>query len=104
MNRCRNVRRAAAHARTTALEIDPPAPAGESPESQAGAREIARHIERALAEISPEHREVLILRDVEGLSCGAVGEILGVETGTVKSRLHRARKSLRVRLEGVWPP
>jgi RNA polymerase sigma-70 factor (ECF subfamily) len=45
---------------------------------------------------------VVVLRDVEGLSCEAAAEILGIETGTVKSRLHRARQALRARLEGVW--
>lgn len=104
MNRCRNIRRSAARARTIALETDPPAPGSASPESETGAREIARHLERALAEIGPEHREVVVLRDIEGLSCRAVAEILGVETGTVKSRLHRARHALRALLEGVWPP
>ena len=104
MNRCRNALRSASRTRTIALETDPPAPGGANPESETGAREIRRHLERALAQISPEHREVVVLRDIEGLSCQAVAEILGVETGTVKSRLHRARQALRARLEGVWPP
>lgn len=104
MNRCRNQIRAAATARAVPLADDPPAPPSASPEAQAGARELAVHLERALAELAPEHREVILLRDVEGLPYDAIAEALGLETGTVKSRLHRAREALRVRLEGVWPP
>jgi RNA polymerase sigma factor (sigma-70 family) len=48
-----------------------------------------------LARLTPEHRAVLMLRDLEGLGEGAAAELLGVPTGTVKSRLSRARESFR---------
>ncbi len=104
MNRCRNHLRSAAVSRSAPLAIDPPAPAGASPEAEATARELGVHLERALASLSPEHREVIVLRDVEGLAYDAIAEALDVEAGTVKSRLHRAREAMRVLLEGVWPP
>jgi RNA polymerase sigma factor (sigma-70 family) len=48
-----------------------------------------------LARLSPEHRAVLVLRDLEGLDERAAAQLLGVAHGTVKSRLHRARDSFR---------
>jgi RNA polymerase sigma-70 factor, ECF subfamily len=104
MNRCRNHLRSAASSRSAPLDHDPPAPAASNPEARAGAHELAGHLERALAAIAPEHREVIVLRDVEGLPYEAIAEALGLEAGTVKSRLHRAREAMRVQLEGIWPP
>jgi len=58
--------------------------------------------------MSFEHRSVLVLREVEGLTCEEVAAALGVPAGTVKSRLSRAREAMRVRLrdlveEGATP-
>lgn len=50
--------------------------------------------ERAFAKLSPEHREVLILVGASGFSCDEAAEMMGVATGTVKSRTNRARKRL----------
>jgi RNA polymerase sigma-70 factor (ECF subfamily) len=102
VNRCRNVLRSAAVSRREALD-DPVADPRPGPEAQAGAREIAGHLARALAAIDADHREVIVLREIEGLPYDAIAEVLGVEEGTVKSRLHRARAALRERLRGVWP-
>jgi RNA polymerase sigma-70 factor (ECF subfamily) len=104
MNRCRNVMRSAAYARTDPLDRDLAAHPDRNPETEAGAREIAVHLERALGAIAPEHREVIVLRDIEGLATDDAAAVLGVEPGTVKSRLHRAREALREKLRGVWPP
>lgn len=49
----------------------------------------------ALARLSPEHREVLTMKDLDGLRYEAIAEVLGVPVGTVRSRLHRARLELR---------
>ena len=56
-------------------------------------------LNKALAQISDEHREVIILRDIEGFDYEKIAEILGVSLGTVKSRISRARLSLRKILE-----
>lgn len=71
-----------------------PDPAAGSEESLAG-KEVAQALERAIRALPPPHREVLVLRDVEGLSAPEVAEILGISAQAVKSRLHRARVAVR---------
>jgi RNA polymerase sigma factor (sigma-70 family) len=56
---------------------------------------LASDIRDVLDRLSPEHRAVLVLRDLEGLDERTVGAVLAVPTGTVKSRLFRARTSFR---------
>lgn len=56
-------------------------------------------IQNALNRLSPEHRAVLILKDIEGQKYEQMAEILQVPIGTVRSRLHRARAELRDLLE-----
>jgi RNA polymerase sigma-70 factor (ECF subfamily) len=58
-----------------------------------------RRVQRALNRLSPEHRAVLILKDMEGQKYEAMAEILQVPVGTVRSRLHRARLELRKLLQ-----
>ena len=58
-----------------------------------------RIVVECLQEMDAEHREILVLRDVESLSYEEVGEITGLAPGTVKSRLHRARGVLRTAVE-----
>jgi RNA polymerase sigma-70 factor (ECF subfamily) len=53
-----------------------------------------------LATLSPEHRHVIVLREVEQLSYDEMSKALGVPRGTVESRLHRARDELRKRFKG----
>jgi RNA polymerase sigma-70 factor (ECF subfamily) len=57
--------------------------------------EEERRIQEALNRLSPEHRMVLILKDMEGQKYEAMAEILEVPIGTIRSRLHRARAELR---------
>jgi RNA polymerase sigma-70 factor (ECF subfamily) len=52
----------------------------------------------ALEELSPEHREVIVLRELEDLSYQEIADVAGVPLGTVMSRLSRARKQLQRRL------
>jgi RNA polymerase sigma-70 factor, ECF subfamily len=56
-------------------------------------------VKRAIAQIEPEFREVLILRDVEDMSYEEIAEVTGLADGTVKSRIHRARAQLRAIVE-----
>ncbi len=58
-----------------------------------------RIVKLAIAELDPDFREVLILRDVEDLSYEEIAEITGLADGTVKSRIHRARVMLKTRVE-----
>ena len=51
-----------------------------------------------LDEISDQHKEVILLRDINGYSYEEISDILGIEAGTVKSRLFRAREALRNKL------
>lgn len=83
-----------------ALPLADPAP---DPEAAAGKSELRRAIMAALQGISPEHREIILLREVHGFDYDALAAALGCPAGTVKSRLARARAALRVKLEGVWP-
>jgi RNA polymerase sigma factor (sigma-70 family) len=56
---------------------------------------LGTDIHETLATLTPEHRAVLILRDLEGYSEQDTANLLRVPTGTIKSRLHRARESFR---------
>jgi RNA polymerase sigma-70 factor (ECF subfamily) len=60
--------------------------------------EIREHIERAMAELTPEHRAVILLREVEGLSYDEISQALDCPKGTVMSRLHYARRQLQHKL------
>ncbi len=55
----------------------------------------------ALRSLSTAHRAVVALVDIDGLTYAEAAEVLGVPTGTVMSRLHRARKRLRARFQRV---
>jgi RNA polymerase sigma-70 factor (ECF subfamily) len=62
--------------------------------------ERARVLNAALAAITPDQRQAIVLFDVEGYDYAEIAEITGVSLGTVKSRIHRGRLALRDRLEG----
>lgn len=68
------------------------------PEQAAVTHELERHLALAIDSLGPAQREVLVLRDVEGLSAPEVAEVLGIHVDAVKSRLHRARMAVRERL------
>ena len=70
------------------------------PERRALARERERALHAALRSLARPYREVIVLRDIEGLSYEGVALALGLNVGTVKSRLSRGRDELRRRLEG----
>ena len=78
-----------------ASRLADPAP---SPEQTATNRELAATLTRAIDALDPIYREVLVLRDLEGLSAPEVATVLNVSVDAVKSRLHRARVAVRQEL------
>ncbi len=73
----------------------------ESPEDHAQRMELSRAIEDCIRALSPEHRTLVVLRDVEDLDYQSIAAAIGLELGTVKSRLSRARARLRDCLGGL---
>lgn len=71
---------------------------GTAPDDAAAASQLRSALQSAIDSLDPGYREVLILRDVEGLTATEVAEALGLGVQAVKSRLHRARRELRERL------
>lgn len=100
--------------RVVAVSFDTPlngAPGGEavrfevpdeslSPEAALLDRTLSEDLERALASLSPEQRLLITLADIEQLPYKDIAEILGRPVGTIRSRLHRAHKALRHKIEG----
>ena len=79
----------------TMLSTPDPSP---GPARRLERRQLGEALERAVAALPMPQREVLVLRDVEGLGAAEVGVVLGLGERAVKSRLHRARLALRVSL------
>jgi len=79
-----------------AVETDPATPLLE--------REFVEQMEAALAGIPPKFREILVLREVQGLSYEEIAEVLGCSKGTVESRLFRARARLKEKLRPYVNP
>jgi RNA polymerase sigma-70 factor (ECF subfamily) len=67
-------------------------------------RQVEGALEKAIAGLDPMYREVLVLRDVEGLSAPEVAEIMGLTVEAVKSRLHRARMAVREAVAPILSP
>ncbi|MDD9933978.1 MAG: sigma-70 family RNA polymerase sigma factor [Myxococcales bacterium] len=84
---------AVADEQVTAMEDPRPAP-----DERVADRELLAAVERAIETLDPGYREVLLLRDVEGLTAPEVASALEMSVSQVKSRLHRARVALREEL------
>jgi RNA polymerase sigma-70 factor (ECF subfamily) len=88
-------------------EADPrPDPAADTdgPEAASDRRERVAAVRAAIAKLDQESREIVVLRDMEGLAYEELADVLGIPVGTVKSRLHRARAALRLALEPLYGP
>jgi RNA polymerase sigma-70 factor (ECF subfamily) len=79
-------------------DLEPMLSEAAAPDEVAGEREIRRALEAAIDALDPMYREVLLLRDVEGLTAPEAASVLGIGVDAVKSRLHRARLAVRDRL------
>jgi RNA polymerase sigma-70 factor (ECF subfamily) len=74
---------------------------GGDPDTALNRKELAEQIRTALEQLPFDQRTALVLREIDGLSYEEIGFSLGIAVGTVKSRLARARESLRARLRDV---
>ena len=95
------VRRAAMHRRRERrrdgqVSLDAAEPVGAPPSGS----EARLDLSQMLACLSLEHRAVIVLRELQGMSYEEMAKVLGVPRGTIESRLHRAREALRQRFRG----
>jgi RNA polymerase sigma-70 factor (ECF subfamily) len=79
----------------------PPAGPEADPLRTAMHGERSRVLQAALAAITPDQRQAIVLFDIEGYDYQEIADLTGVSLGTVKSRIHRGRLALRDRLEGT---
>ena len=84
---------------TEILEDEPPGASGEDPETILLAGQRAERLTQLIEELPVVYREVLVLRELEGLSYKEIGIVTELPLGTVMSRLARARKRLQHALE-----
>ena len=68
---------------------------GETPEEYVEKREGIEKLGAVLAELTPEHRAILVLREMEGLTYDEIANLFEIPLGTVKSRINHAREKLR---------
>ena len=73
----------------------------ESPEDLAEARSEQQALQRAIGELSPDHRQVVVLRYFADMTVPEVARASGLAEGTVKARLYRAHRALRQQLAGA---
>jgi len=79
--------------------IDRLTASGPSPHESAAQKELAKMVQNALARVSVELREAVILRDLQDLDYKEIAQVLGIPEGTVKSRISRGRAELARLLE-----
>ncbi len=103
LNRRRTLGRSRARVRELALRqaagTDLPS-APRNPEDAAAGAQVQGAVQQALMELPPDLRLAAILYDIEGVPYAEISRVLGIPEGTVKSRIHRARRALR---DLLWP-
>lgn len=72
-----------------------------NPENILSSRQIQKVVQEAIEELEPDHKEIVILRDIEGFSYEEIARMLDLPEGTTKSRLHRARMVIKEKLKKV---
>jgi RNA polymerase sigma-70 factor (ECF subfamily) len=98
-NKCHRMLPSHKHAEPDLADVLPYVPdPGRSPEDDVAALQVQRILAEALSRLQPSHREVILLRDVEGLTAPEAAERLGLSVQALKSLLHRAREQLRARV------
>lgn len=78
-----------------------PACLDDRPEEAMLSRERVEQVQAALADLGDEHRQILVLREIDGFAYEEIAEILDLPVGTVRSRIFRARGQLKEKLAGV---
>ena len=73
----------------------------EAPGTSLDRAEIKRRVEQAFSALSPEHRAVIVLKEIEDLSYEEIARHIGCSLGTVMSRLYYARKKLQTLLHDL---
>ena len=86
------------HRAATPLEDEMEPATGDTAQQAAETKELQQALQQALDALTPEHRQIFLLRQMRQLSYEEIGRLLGLESGTVKSRLNRAKKQLRQNL------
>ncbi len=71
---------------------------GATPESLLASKEIAQTVNAAIEALSPDLRQAITLREIEGLSYEEIAEMMSCPIGTVRSRIFRAREAIALRL------
>jgi RNA polymerase sigma-70 factor (ECF subfamily) len=70
-----------------------------NPETMLASKKIQRIVQQAIDDLDPDHKEIVILRDIEGFSYDEIAQMLNLPEGTTKSRLHRARMVVKEKLK-----
>lgn len=89
------LRREKRHRAAVPMEDEPEPATLDTPQQAVEESEVRQALQQALDTLTPEHREIFLLRQMRQLSYEEIGRLLGLESGTVKSRLSRAKKQLR---------
>jgi RNA polymerase sigma-70 factor (ECF subfamily) len=114
LNTCKNYRRSWwSRLKQKAVNLDAPVETEDSeytpeigddrlsPERDLNRHRLADTIQAALATLLPKHKELIIMRDIQGMSYEEISRTLGISLGTVKSRLVRARSAMQEQLRGT---
>jgi len=74
-----------------------------NPDTEVERHEVQRRVHDALGRLAPDHRIIVVLRDLQGLAYEEIAEVVRIPIGTVRSRLSRAREALRALLRDLGP-